>query len=154
MEDPSAGILVGRVQYPPDASWALRLLGIYEEAKKGYVLDCCSPEYYFANGNNMVVRASVFEEIGAFREWRRAADSELVHRMASLRPDLRVVYEPSMRVTHLEFMKARRRMDRLQLYAETNSRIPGFRELDTGLRMRVLSHLISGGVQSLVRRAR
>jgi GT2 family glycosyltransferase len=154
MEDPSVGILVGRVDYPSDASWSLRLLGAYEEAKKEYVLDRCGPEYHFANGNNMAVRASVFQQIGLFRAWRRAGDSELVHRLASRRPDLRVAYEPSMRVTHCEFMKAHRRLRRLQLYSETNSQIPDFRELDTGLRLRVLGHLIAGGARFLLRRGR
>ena len=36
----------------------------------------------------------IFEEIGLFLDWQRAADSELLHRLASRRPDLRPVYQP------------------------------------------------------------
>ncbi len=45
-----------------------------------------------------------------FEEWQRAADTELVHRLASRRPDLRLVFDPSMRVTHLEFLRLRDRL--------------------------------------------
>ncbi len=105
------------------------MLGAYENAKADYVVHHCAPAYRFAYANNMAVRTSVFEELGLFREWQRAADSELVHRLASERPDLRLVYRPSMRVTHLEFLRVRDRVRRLSLYTETNSRISTFREL-------------------------
>jgi glycosyltransferase involved in cell wall biosynthesis len=85
MQDPRAGVLLGRCRYPAEASLALRLLGAYEDAKAEYVLGLGPGPNLFAYANNMAVRASVFEEIGLFEEWKRAGDSELVHRLAARR---------------------------------------------------------------------
>lgn len=142
MRDPEIAVVVGKCQYPRDASWRLRLLGAYENAKAQYVIDRCGPLQQFAYANNMAVRASVFEELGPFEEWDRAADTELVHRIAGRRPDLRLAYSPAMRITHLEFLGARARARRLSLYAHTNARIPTFRELRRTQRLRVLMRLL------------
>lgn len=142
MADPHTAILIGHCRYPARASIALRLLGAYENAKAEYLLGRCSPAHHFAYANNMAVRASVFEELGPFEQWPRAADSELVHRMAARRPDLALRYRDSMRITHLEFVRGRDRAQRLNLYKSTNSNIPTFRELSFGQRLRVLWHLL------------
>ncbi len=144
MEDPTIAILLGHCSYPRDGSLALRMLGAYENAKTEYVINHCPPALHYAYANNMAVRASVFSELGLFREWRRAADSELVHRLAAARPDLRTSYRRSMRVTHLEFLRARDRVRRLALYTRTNSKIETFRELGVKERARVLIHMIRG----------
>jgi glycosyltransferase involved in cell wall biosynthesis len=144
MKDPTVAVLLGHCRYPAHASLTLRVLEAYENAKAEYVIDLCGPAHRFAYANNMAVRASVFEEIGLFREWRRAADSELVHRLASRRPDLRLAYRRSMRVTHMEFVRARERARRLSLYTRTNARIETFRELGLAHRLGVLRHLLRG----------
>jgi GT2 family glycosyltransferase len=90
----------------------------------------------------MAVRASVFEEIGLFEQWARAADSELVHRLAAWRADLNVTFAPAMQVTHLEFVRGRTRADRLRLYTRTNARISTFRELRVRQRLSVLWRLV------------
>lgn len=145
MRDPGIGILIGHCQFPARASLALRLLGAYENAKTEYVINRCAPAQHFAYANNMAVRTSVFDELGPFRDWKRAADTELVHRLASRRPDLRIAYDRSMRITHLEFLSARARLKRLKLYTRTNSKISDFRELDLAKRVAVLVHLLGGG---------
>lgn len=142
MSDPSTAILVGHCRYGPDASPALRLLGAYENAKAEYVLTRCPAEHHFAYANNMAVRSSVFDELGPFEEWRRAADSELVHRLAASRPESKVVFRRSMRVTHLEFTRGAARGRRLNLYRSTNSKIATFRELGAARRLGVLVHMI------------
>jgi glycosyltransferase involved in cell wall biosynthesis len=142
MDDPSAAILVGHCAYPRHASPALKLLAAYENAKAEYVLGRCPPAYHFAYANNMAVRRSVFDEIGPFEEWPRAADSELVHRLAARRPDQRAVFHPTMRVTHLEFVRARDRTRRLSLYTRTNSQIATFRELEARRRLGLLWMLV------------
>ena len=58
-------------------------------------------------------------ELGPFEEWKRAGDTELVHRLARERPELRVAYRPSMRVTHHEFTSWRARARRMRLYQGT-----------------------------------
>ncbi len=142
MQDPAIAVLVGSCQYPAGASLALRVLGAWENAKTEYVIDRCAAAHRFAYANNMGVRASVFEELGRFRQWRRAADSELVHRLAARRPDLRLAYRRSMRVIHMEFRRARDRARRLSLYTRTNSQIESFRELGPAQRVGVLAQLI------------
>lgn len=142
MKDASTAILVGHCRYPSSASRPLRALAWYENAKAEYVIQRCPPAHHFGYANNMAVRASVFEELGPFKEWKRAADSELVHRMAKLRPDLKLVFRPSMRVTHLEFLRARDRLRRLSLYTQTNAKIETFHELGVGERIGLLGHLL------------
>jgi glycosyltransferase involved in cell wall biosynthesis len=144
MKDPAIAILVGHCGYPHNASLALRMLGAYENAKTEYVINRCATSHHFAYANNMAVRASIFEELGLFKEWKRAADSELVHRLALARPDLRLAYRRSMRVTHLEFLKARHRAQRLRLYTRTNSKIETFRELGFASRMGLIMYLLRG----------
>lgn len=144
MRDESVGAMVGYFRYPDEASWRLKLLGAYENAKAEYVVNRCVPKHHYAYANNMAVRASVFTELGLFQEWKRAGDSELIHRMARQRPDLRAVYSGSMRVTHLEFELGRKRARRLLLYARTNAQIETFRELGPVQRMQVFWRLMRG----------
>ena len=144
MRDPGVAILIGDCWYPAEASRALTWLAAYENAKAEYVVTRCAPAYHFAYANNMAVRASVFEQVGPFREWERAADTELVHRLAANRPDLRLAYVRGMRVTHLEFLRLRDRLSRLSLYTKTNLQIASFRELGASERAGVFLHLLRG----------
>jgi glycosyltransferase involved in cell wall biosynthesis len=144
LHDLETAILLGHCRYPPEASWTLRLLGAYENAKTDYVINRCPPAHHFGYANNMAVRASVFHEIGPFKEWRRAADSELIHRLAARRPELRTAFQPTMRVTHLEFLRTRERLRRLSLYTRTNSKITTFQELGVGQRIGALVRLLRG----------
>ena len=144
MQDSTVGVLLGHCRYPPEASLGLRLLGAYENAKAEYVTSRCAPAHHFAYANNMAVRASLFERLGPFKEWKRAGDSELAHRLASSGEKLRLVYRPSMRVTHMEFLRSRDRARRLSLYTQTNQQIETFRELSVAQRVRVLLHLLRG----------
>ena len=89
------------------------------------------------------MRADLFEQIGCFKEWARAADTELVHRMANA-TDLRLVFEKEMQVTHLEFVQARRRLSRLRLYGSTNARIASFRELSVRQRLAIATRACFG----------
>lgn len=142
MQDPAIGILVGSCRFPRDASLGLRMLGAYEDLKAEYVIERCAAAHHYAYANNMAVRAAVFESIGPFREWPRAADSELVHRMTALRPDLRLAYRRSMAVTHMEFLRSRDRMRRLSVYRQTNSKIETFRELGLRQRLGLIGHAL------------
>lgn len=141
-EEPNVAILLGHCSYPESASLGLRLLGAYENSKTHYVTHHCGPAYRFAHANNMAVRTSVFAEHGLFKEWGRAADTELVQRLGQIRPELRIVFLPSMRITHLEFVRMLGRMQRMRLYTQTNSRIDTFRELGIAQRLGVLGQLL------------
>ena len=138
MSSPSVGVLLGHCRYPANASRWLKWLAAYENAKTEYVLDRGVAAHYFAYCNNMAVRASVFDQLGPFEEWARAADSELVHRLASQQPELKIAFRPTMRIEHREFLRARDRARRLTLYTDTNAQIPTFRELGWRQRLMVL----------------
>ncbi|MCG8462364.1 MAG: glycosyltransferase family 2 protein [Holophagales bacterium] len=142
LEDPEVAVLLGHCRYPRGASLTLRLVGAYENAKAEYVLRHLPSPYHFAYANNMAVRTSVFAELGPFREWKRAGDTELLHRLATHHPHLRVAFEPSMRIEHHEFRSARKRAGRLSLYTRTNAKIESFRELGLRHRLGVLGHLL------------
>ena len=152
LADPAVAMVVGQCRYPSRASLPLRTLAAYENAKAEYVIQRSAKAHHFAYANNMGVRASVFAELGPFREWKRAGDTELVHRLAASRPDLRLSYCDAMKVTHLEFLRARDRARRLSLYTKTNAKIESFRELGLVDRLGVLAHWtrrrvgLSGGV--------
>jgi glycosyltransferase involved in cell wall biosynthesis len=143
MQDSGVAVLLGSCHYPEQASMPLRMLAVYENAKTDYTINRCPAAHHFAYANNMAVRAAVFEEIGLFEEWQRAADSELIHRLAQCRPDLRPAYHPPMRVTHLEFLRARDRARRLRLYTRTNARIETFKELGVAQRLGLMAHLLT-----------
>ncbi|MEM9555255.1 MAG: glycosyltransferase [Acidobacteriota bacterium] len=144
LDDPTVGIVLGRCRYPSGASWPLNLLGAYENAKTDYVLRRCGPAHRFGYTNNLAARREIFDALGPFKPWRRAADSEMVHRLAARRPDLSVVYEPSMVVVHHEFRTARQRLARLRTYTGTNTQIETFRELGRLQRLGVAAHLLRG----------
>ncbi|MEM9293640.1 MAG: glycosyltransferase [Acidobacteriota bacterium] len=143
MEDPGVAILLGHCRYPGEASLPLRFLAAYENAKTQYVLEKKPSTYHFGYTNNMAVRASVFDQIGPFKLWKRAADTELIHRLAAnisdlKQPEQRVAFQPAMKIIHREFLTARDRARRLSLYTSTNSKIETFRELGAGGRLGVL----------------
>lgn len=144
MRDPGVAVLLGHCRYPDGVSPALRLLSAYENAKTEYVIQRCAAAHHFAYANNMAVRAAVFEQIGLFEEWQRAADSELVHRLAMQRPELRLAFCHAMTITHMEFLHARQRARRLALYTQTNSRIETFRELGMVQRLGLLAQMLRG----------
>ncbi len=145
MEDPGLGVLIGHCRFPESASVPLRLIGGWENAKADYIARRCAAEHRIAYCNNMAVRARLFEELGPFLPWRRAGDSEFVHRVARERPETAFRFEPAMRITHHEFTRARDRARRLRRYTETNTQIEGFKELGAGQRLGVLAHWIRGG---------
>lgn len=140
LRDPEISMVIGSCRFHPDASWPLRLLAAYENAKAEALTHHYPPEFRIAYANNMAVRTSVFTSLGPFKTWKRAADTELAHRLASAQPESRMVFNAEMRVTHLEFRRAVDRIRRLKLYTQTNARIPTFREM--GLeRWRMALHL-------------
>lgn len=138
MADPQIGALMGHCRYPDSSSWPLRLLARYENAKTEYVLGHPDPGHRFGYCNNMAVRAAVFQDLGPFLTWQRAADSELIHRLTVGWPDSKILFHPAMRINHLEFRQGKQRAERLRLYSQTNAQILTFKELSVGQRIGIL----------------
>lgn len=145
LEDPMLGMVIGHVRFPEAASLPLRLIGAWENAKADYIARRCPPANRIAYCNNLAVRAELFETLGPFAPWRRAGDSEFAHRVARERPELGFAFEPAMRITHHEFIRARDRAKRLRRYTQTNQQIEGFRELTTAQRLGALGSMLGGG---------
>ncbi len=143
VQEPDVGVVVGHCRYPAEASPLLRLLARYENEKARWVAGA-APAYRFAYANNMAVLRSRFEEVGLFEPWRRAGDTEFVHRLHRHRPELRLAFAAPMRVTHLEFTRSRDRLRRLGRYTETNARIDTFEELPRTVRWRLLVRALVG----------
>lgn len=139
------GMVIGHVRFPEAASLPLRLIGAWENAKADYIARRCPPANRIAYCNNLAVRAELFETLGPFAPWRRAGDSEFAHRVARERPELGFAFEPAMRITHHEFIRARDRAKRLRRYTQTNQQIEGFRELTTAQRLGALGSMLGGG---------
>jgi glycosyltransferase involved in cell wall biosynthesis len=143
MADPVVGMLIGEVRFPEAAGLFLRLVAGWENAKADYVACHGAPANRIAYCNNLAVRADLFQRLGPFREWKRAGDSEFAQRVARAHPELAFEFEPAMKVTHHEFLRARDRFRRMRLYTRTNARIEGFEELSLGQRLAVLGHWLS-----------
>lgn len=145
LEEPALAMMIGHVRFPAAASLPLRMVGAWENAKADFIAHHCPPENRIAYCNNLAVRAELFDALGPFSPWRRAGDSEFAHRVAQARPELGFVFEPAMRVTHHEFLRARERTKRLRRYTQTNQQIESFRELSNAQRLRVAGSLLRGG---------
>lgn len=145
LEPENVGAVVGHCRYPREASFLLRLLGAYENAKTQFVLERCPPSQWFAYANNLATRRALFDELGPFRTWRRAADSEWIHRLAKAHPDLRVLFSDTPRITHHEFLEAGARARRMSLYTETNQQIEGFQELRALQRLAIVGRVLRRG---------
>ena len=143
MADPTLGMLIGEVRFPEAAGPTLRLVAGWENAKADYVARHGAPSNRIAYCNNLAVRADLFHRLGPFREWKRAGDSEFAQRVARQCPEFAFEFEPAMKVTHHEFLRARDRFRRMRLYTKTNARIEGFEELSLGQRLAILGHWFS-----------
>ncbi|HLV26138.1 MAG TPA: glycosyltransferase family 2 protein [Gemmatimonadales bacterium] len=103
MEDDAVQVVVGRVD-PGGDSYALRLLGGYENQKMRFAFDSAMPALYSGYGGNMAVRREVFEQLGRFNEEVRGGDTRFVVKAVEQLGGDAVRYAPAARVLHLEVM--------------------------------------------------
>jgi glycosyltransferase involved in cell wall biosynthesis len=121
MKETGAVIALGRRFFPPDSSAPLRILEDYENAKTKYLLAHASPKYYFGFAGNMAVRASLFHELGGFREEKWIlGDTEIVQRCVSKHSGASVIYLPGMDAVHWEITSACTWFSKLFLYGRYN----------------------------------
>jgi glycosyltransferase involved in cell wall biosynthesis len=137
MQATGAAIAVGRRICPGGSSLAVRLLHDYENAKLEFTLTRLPPRFAFGWCSNMIVRADVFRRVGLFDEWERAADTAYLHRVMKHDPAYRVVFWPSMCVTHLEIRSAGQALGKMFVYGASNTRPArhdGYSPLEMGQR--------------------
>ena len=101
MTDPRVGLVIGSHQLGRD-SFFLSLLEDYENGKNTYIFNSEIKELYYGYTRNMVVRRSLFDEVGPFVERSRGSDVIFVHRCIDKYSCALVRYLPQVRVRHLE----------------------------------------------------
>jgi glycosyltransferase involved in cell wall biosynthesis len=122
MRASGAAVVVGRRVCPEGSSLGVQLLQEYEDAKAEFVLNHLPSRFAFGMCSNMIVRADVFRRVGMFDDWARAADTAYLHRVTQSDPAYRVVYWPSMCVTHLEIRTTGQALSRIFVYGGSNTR--------------------------------
>ncbi len=101
MSDPAVQIVIGSHQFG-GRGLLLSMLVAYEEEKKEYTYNSSIKVLYHGHNNNMAVRKRLFDQIGAFVERPRGADTIFVRRCVDQYGCSAVRHIPSMRVRHLE----------------------------------------------------
>lgn len=119
-----AAVLVGP-RLPARDSFALSLVSAYERAKDEYVFGGSRAELYYASANNMAVRRDVWDEVGAFEERRRGADTLYVRGVSARLSPARVRYAPTLRVRHLEIDALGAYYRKLLAYGGSTQRLRG-----------------------------
>ena len=104
-ETPGTVVVVGR-NIPSGPSLAIRLLGLYDHAKEGYVFSSEDPSLYYGQTDCMLVRQDAFGELGHFDRRPRGADMIFVQRVLQRYGTGAVRYQPSAVVNHLEVNSA------------------------------------------------
>jgi glycosyltransferase involved in cell wall biosynthesis len=122
MQATGAAIAVGPRTCPADSSLGVRLLQDYENAKMERVLRQLPSRFAFGLCSNMIIRAAVLRPVGMFDEWERAADTAYVHRVMQQDPAYRVVFWPSMCVTHLGIHTTGQALRKMFVYGASNTR--------------------------------
>jgi glycosyltransferase involved in cell wall biosynthesis len=92
-------VMLGPRTYP---AARMRLISSYDDAKVEYILNRGDARAYFGFTNNMAVRRNAFDRGGPFELVDRGGDSIFVRTLAVAYGPNAIVWEPAMRVCHLE----------------------------------------------------
>ncbi len=103
----------------------LRCLQEYEDSKMRFIFIEGSPAYFFGHTNNMVVRKSVFDRVGVFKEELRGMDTEFIQRCTQVMLRTQMKYVSAMRVRHLEIQTWMDWNKKMALYSHTAFRLEG-----------------------------
>ena len=122
MQATGAAVAVGPRHCPGGSSLGVHLIQNYENAKLEHILTRLPSRFVFGWCSNMIIRADVFRRVGLFDEWKRGADTAYVHRVMKVDPAYRVVFWPSMGVTHLEIRTTGQALRKMFVYGASNTR--------------------------------
>jgi hypothetical protein len=121
MVNPQVGIAIGSHQFARD-SFSLSLLEHYENEKNNYIFNSKIKELYYGYARNMIVRKSLFDEIGLFVERIRGSDVIFVHRCIDRYSCARVRYFPQVQVRHLEIENPSQYFHKAFIYGSSSQR--------------------------------
>lgn len=97
----NVGILIGGHQSARH-TFIFSILEDYENERNNYVFNSKINEIYYGHTNNMAVRKKLFDEVGAFVERARGADTIFVRRCVERYSCEVVCYSPRIQVRHME----------------------------------------------------
>lgn len=117
----AAGIFLGEREFG-SGSDALAMLADYDSAKAEYVFSSGVKEIYYGYTNNMAIRKSLFQRLGAFAEVERGADTIFVRKAADACGCRIVRYSPDARIRHLEIRTVRDYYRKKWIYGGSNER--------------------------------
>lgn len=139
LDEPGVDVACG-LRRPAGTSSLLAAIGAYEAVKDERVIGGDDPELVYGYTSNMVVRASVFAEVGRFVDLVRGADTLFIREIARRRGCVAIRFRRSMVVRHLELDSLAVYYRKVYLYAfhrVRNNAILASRPLDAGERLAV-----------------
>ena len=122
MQASDVAMALGPRHCPAGSPPGVQLLQDYENAKLEYAVTELPPRFAFGWCCNMITRADVFRRVGLFEEWERAADTAYLQRVIRHDPAARIVFCPSMCVTHLGVRTTGQALLKLFVYGASNTR--------------------------------
>src|SRR5262245_52136328 len=121
MGDPQVGIAIGSYQLASD-SFFLSLLEDYENEKNNYIFNSEIKELYYGYARNMIVRRSLFSELGLFVERNRGSDVIFVQKCIDRYSCAAVRYFPQVQVRHLEIETPSQYFHKVFIYGSSSQR--------------------------------
>jgi glycosyltransferase involved in cell wall biosynthesis len=121
MRNPQTQVVLGARQFA-SRSPTLRLLAAYEDARVEYILTNHLKNSYFGFTNNMAIRRSAFEQHGPFPVVARAGDTLFLQKLAAAEGPEAAVWNPEMRILHLELRNAWAYLRKSFIYARARQR--------------------------------
>jgi glycosyltransferase involved in cell wall biosynthesis len=103
-------------------SRALRLLAAYEDARVEYILTRHRKNSYFGFTNNMAIRRTSFEQYGPFPVVARGGDTLFLQKLADAEGAEAAVWNPEMRINHLELRDSWTYLRKSFIYARARER--------------------------------
>ena len=138
-------IVLGDLQYPRPTSRGLRCYEDYYNAKTDYLFKAGLKDCYYGHAGNMVVKRSVFDEVGLFSGMPIVGDTAIFHDLMALRPAAQFAYAADAKVTHLEVTSLRACLHKLAdagRYTEDYEGAHGYRTLTLSEKIAVMRHCI------------
>ena len=129
IQNSDPAIVMGYVAYPNRDSFFLRCYEEFYDQKLKHLMRRGLKRHFFGHAGNMVIRADVFRELGAFAPLPIVGDTEIIHRLLKHQPHATILYLDRARVLHAEVTNFRVCLSKLfdcGEYCETLSRISDY----------------------------
>jgi glycosyltransferase involved in cell wall biosynthesis len=153
MRDSRVGIIVGNLQYSSD-SRPLSLIANYEYERALYTFSSNIKEIYYGYTCNMVVRKTLFDNMGPFPEVYRNSDIVFLLRALDEYSCDVVRYSPEVRVQRLEISTLWKYYGKQYIYGRDFQRyvkVASARPLNNSERFRIFQNTVKKGRYSIVK---